>query len=74
MALVKLLLDVGTDLAELVGQTLIELGAGGVEEQAGERGARLIVYGDDAEQLSALAEQARSALGEMGIDEDEGNL
>lgn len=74
MALVKLLLDVGTDHAELVGQTLIELGAGGVEEQSGERGARLIVYGDDEERLSALAEQARGALGEMGIDEEQGNL
>ena len=74
MALVKLLLDVGTDVAELVGQTLIELGAGGVEEQSGERGARLIVYGDDSEQLSALAEQARSVLAEMGIEEEQGNL
>jgi ribosomal protein L11 methyltransferase len=74
MALVKLLLDVPTDVAELVGQTLIELGAGGVEEQSGERGARLIVYGDDRTRLSALAEQARGALADMGLDEDQGNL
>ncbi|MFZ5895723.1 MAG: 50S ribosomal protein L11 methyltransferase [Myxococcota bacterium] len=74
MALVKLLLDVSNDISELVGQTLIELGAGGVEEQSGSRGARLIVYGDDREQISALAEQARSALGDMGLDEDQGNL
>ncbi|MGC4095419.1 MAG: hypothetical protein QM756_47340 [Polyangiaceae bacterium] len=74
MALVKLLLDVSTEVAELVGQTLIELGAGGVEEQSGTRGARLIVYGDDQKRLSALAEQARGALSEYGLDEDSGNL
>lgn len=53
---------------------LIELGAGGVEEQAGERGARLIVYGDDQTQISALSERARDALPELGLNEGQGNL
>ncbi|HET9956650.1 MAG TPA: 50S ribosomal protein L11 methyltransferase [Polyangiaceae bacterium] len=74
MALVKLLIDVPTQLAEDVGQALIELGAGGVEEQDGDRGARLIVYGSDRAELSALAERARDALSEMGLDEDSGNV
>src|SRR6187399_3275685 len=74
MALVKLLLDVASDVSELVGHTLIELGAGGVEEQSGKRGARLIVYGDDSKQLSALAEQARAALSDIGLEEERGNL
>lgn len=74
MALVKLLLDVPADAAEDVGQLLIELGAGGVEEQSAERGARLIVYGDDEVALSALSERARSVLTELGLDEEAGNL
>jgi ribosomal protein L11 methyltransferase len=74
MALIKLLIDVPSELAEEVGRMLIELGAGGVEEQAGERGARLIVYGDDETQLSALSERARDALPELGLNEEQGNL
>ncbi len=74
MALVKLLFDVPTEVAEDVGQLLIELGAGGVEEQSAERGARLIVYGDDEVALSALSERARSVLLELGLDEERGNL
>lgn len=74
MALVKLMFDVTADLAEDVGQVLIELGAGGVEEQQGQRGARLIVYGDDQATLSALSERARGALEDFGLSEDAGNL
>ena len=75
MALVKLLLDVAADVAEDAGQILIELGAGGVEEQQGERGARLIVYGDDRTKLSALSERARDALAaELGLSEEAGTL
>ncbi len=74
MALIKLLVDVAADVAEEVGQVLIGLGAGGVEERQGERGARLIVYGDDQAQLSALSERARGALEELGLDEERGNL
>jgi ribosomal protein L11 methyltransferase len=74
MTLVKLLVDVPTESAEHVGQLLIELGAGGVEEQSGERGARLIVYGDDEATLSALSERAQSVLYELGLTEEHGNL
>jgi ribosomal protein L11 methyltransferase len=74
MALIKLLIDVPSAVAEEAGHLLIELGAGGVEEQAGERGARLIVYGDDKTQLSALSERARDALPELGLSEEQGNL
>lgn len=74
MALIKLLIDVPGELAEEVGHLLIELGAGGVEEQAGERGARLIVYGADKTEISALSERARDALPELGLHEGQGNL
>lgn len=74
MALVKLLVDVPTEFAEQVGQLLIEHGAGGVEEQSGERGARLIVYGADATALGQLRERARDALSDLGLDEDAGTL
>ena len=74
MALVKLLLDVPAESAEDIGQLLIELGAGGVEEQAGERGARLIVYGDQEVALRALSERAKGALLDFGLDEELGNL
>lgn len=74
MALVKLLIDVPSELAEEAGRLLIGLGAGGVEEQASERGARLIVYGDDRTQIAALSERARDALPELGLDEERGNL
>ena len=74
MALIKLLIDVPSDLSEVAGRLLIELGAGGVEEQTGERGARLIVYGDDHDQISALSERARDALPELGLSEEQGNL
>ena len=74
MALVKLLLDVPAESAEDIGQLLIELGAGGVEEQAAERGARLIVYGDQETEIKALSERAKSALLDFGLDEDQGNL
>jgi ribosomal protein L11 methyltransferase len=74
MALIKLLIDVPSEAAEEASAMLIELGAGGVEEQAGERGARLIVYGDNETQLSALSERARDALPELGLVEGQGNL
>lgn len=74
MALIKLLIDVPSEVAEEVGHLLIELGAGGVEEQAGERGARLIVYGGDQAQVSALSERARDALPDLGLSEEQGNL
>lgn len=74
MALIKLLIDVPSEVSEEVGHLLIELGAGGVEEQAGERGARLIVYGGDQSQISALSERARDALPELGLSEEQGNV
>lgn len=72
--LVKLLFDVPAELADEVAQLLIEIGAGGVEEQSGERGARLIVYGDQRRELEMLSERARDALFELGLDEEQGNL
>jgi ribosomal protein L11 methyltransferase len=74
MALIKLLIDVPSELAEDAGHMLIELGAGGVEEQTGERGARLIVYGGSETQLSALSERARDAFPDLGLSEEQGNL
>jgi ribosomal protein L11 methyltransferase len=67
-------LEVPAAIAEDTGQLLIELGAGAVEERPGERGARLIVYGSDASELEALAEQARELLAQLGFDEESGNL
>jgi ribosomal protein L11 methyltransferase len=74
MALVRLLIDVPAEIAEQVGQVLIELGAGGVEEQPAQRGARLIVYGAEKRELSALSERARDVLSELGLDEERGTL
>lgn len=74
MALIKLLLDLPSELADSAAQLLIELGAGGVEEQSGERGARLIVYGDDERVVRALSERARAALADHGLSEAEGAL
>jgi ribosomal protein L11 methyltransferase len=74
MALIKLLLDVPAELAEECAARLIQLGAGGVEEQSGDRGARLIVYGDDSKVVAAISERARDAFRELGVTEDSGNL
>ncbi|HYO93142.1 MAG TPA: 50S ribosomal protein L11 methyltransferase [Polyangiaceae bacterium] len=67
MALFKLLLEVPTELAESIGQVLVELGAGAVEEQVEEAGSRLIVYGDDEALLVGLGERARDALDEYEL-------
>jgi len=74
MALVKLLLDVPAELAEDCGALLIQVGAGGVEEQSGDRGARLIVYGEDQTTIAAISERARDAFEELGLTEESGNL
>jgi ribosomal protein L11 methyltransferase len=74
MALVKLLLDVPAELAEDCAALLVQIGAGGVEEQTAERGARLIVYGDDVNALTRLSERARDAFGELGVIEEHGTL
>ena len=74
MALVKLFLDVPAELAEDCAGLLVQLGAGGVEEQSGERGARLIVYGTDTEALSELSERAREAFSGFGVVEALGTL
>jgi len=62
MALAKLLIQVPTEVAQRLGEVLIRAGAGGVEEQSAERGARLVVYGEQPAELEALAERARAAL------------
>lgn len=74
MALVKLLVDVPSELADAGARILVHLGAGGVEEQDSNRGARLIVYGDDEAALAALSERARDALASIGLEEDKGTL
>lgn len=74
MALVKLLLDVPAELTDACAAILIQAGAGGVEEQTGDRGARLIVYGDDAKVLAKLLERARDGFDELGLAEEDGGL
>lgn len=74
MALVKLFLDLPSEHTDTGAALLIQLGAGGVEEQVGQRGARLIVYGDDVPTLAALSERAREAFAEYGLSEQDGNL
>lgn len=74
MALVRLLLDVPTELADDCAAQLIQLGAGGVEEQAGDRGARLIVYGDDVMQMTTFSERVRDLFNQFGVNEENGCL
>ena len=62
MSLAKLLIQVPTEVAQLVGEALIHAGAGGVEEQSAERGVRLVIYGEQPSELEAIAEHARAAL------------
>jgi ribosomal protein L11 methyltransferase len=74
MALFKLLFEVPTELAESIGQVLVELGAGAVEEQVQAAGSRLIVYGDEEAALVGLGERARDALEEYEHEAIQGGL
>lgn len=74
MALIRLLLDVPSELAEDCAAQVIQVGAGGVEEQRGDHGARLIVYGSDSVAMQTLSERAREALNELGVSEESGSL
>ena len=68
VALAKLLFDVPTDFAEFIGEVLIGVGAGAVEEQAREGGARLVVYGEQEAELTGIAERTQAVLEATGID------
>ena len=74
MPLVKLLLNVSSAVAQPVGECLIKLGAGGVEEQETEGGSRLVVYGEKEGELAALAERAQVALEDLGMIASAGEL
>jgi len=74
MALVKLCIDVPPDLAQGIGELLIELGAGAVEEQRAERGARLVVYGENEGELAALGKRARAGFEELGLEARDVNI
>ncbi len=62
MPTVRLVISTSKKLAPLVSELLFDAGAGGVEERGG-RGATLVAFGDDAEQLSAVWRKVVRALG-----------
>ena len=74
MALAKLYFDVPSELVELVGEVLIGLGAGAVEEQEGKSGARLVVYGEQEAELAGIAERAHAVITDIGIDTKAANI
>src|SRR5262245_20361152 len=63
----RLQIELSSDDAELAADALFACGAGGVEEQGSRRKARLIVYGESAEQLEPLRLALPEALAERGI-------
>lgn len=63
--LYRLVIDLPTNLAELVAAELFEHGLRGLEEQDIENGARLIIYGDDRRQIEIYAKRTQDILGEL---------
>jgi len=60
-------IHVSSEVAEDVAGWLVELGAGGVEEQPGAADSRLVTYGEDRTALGGLGQRVRERLRSLGI-------